>query len=121
MRQGIAFAAFAGALMMGAGAFAACPPPPAPSTHPKEHAKPRKPDPGCVDLNGLPQISEHIVAGEAAAAAPVKSALPEPVGPINPPPGTNSLTVGGLAVGLTKPDPGVRPTPTVGYKWSLDQ
>ena len=119
MKQGIAFAAFAGVLMMGAGAFAACPVPPAPSAHSKEHAKPRKPEPGCVDLNGLPQISEHIVAGEAALAAPIKSALPESPGPSNPTT-SNSLTVGGLAVGLTKPDPGVRPTPTVGYRWSLD-
>jgi hypothetical protein len=120
MRQGIAYAAFAGALLMGTGAFAACPVPAAPSTHAKEHAKPSKPVPGCVDLNGLPQISEHIVAGEPLAGAPIKSSLPEPSSPTNPTTTSNSLNVGGLAVGLTKPDPGVRPTPTVGYRWSLD-
>jgi hypothetical protein len=115
MRQRIAFAAFAGALMMGAGAFAACPVQP---THAKGHAKPPKPGPGCVDLNGLPQISEHIVATEQIAT-PIKSWAPEPAVPSSPA-ASNSLNLGGLAVGLTKPDPGVRPTPTVGYRWSLD-
>jgi hypothetical protein len=117
MRQCVAFAAFAGALMMAAGAFAACPAPPAQPTHTKDHAKLRKPEPGCVDLNGLPQISEHIVAAEPTA--PIKTWAPEPAAPGSPT-ASNSLNLGGLAVGLTKPDPGVRPTPTVGYHWSLD-
>ena len=120
MRQGIAFAAFAGAALIGTGALAACPPRQPPTDHQKAHPKPHKPGYGCFDLNDLPQISQHIIATEPglvpAKPAPSDTVTSAP----SPPPARNSLDLGGLAVGLTKPDPGVRPTPTVGYHWSLD-
>ena len=107
MGHRIAFVAFASAALLSAGALAACP---APLTHAKHHAKKPATVDGCtVNLNGVPQISEHIVATEPAAA-PVKPVLREQ--------GETFYT--GPTVGVTKPDPGVRPTPTVGYKWSLD-
>jgi len=120
MRQGIAFAVFAGVIIAATGAGAACPMPPPGPAPTKPHAKPRKPDPNCVNLSGLPQISEHIVAAEPGSLpATVKPTVTDLSAP-TPSSASNSLTVGGLAVGLTKPDPGVRPVPTVGYHWSLD-
>jgi len=107
MRHRIAFVAFASAALLSAGALAACP---APLTHAKHHAKKHLQADGCtVNLNAVPQISEHIVANEPAAA-PVKPASREQ--------GETFYT--GPTVGMTKPDPGVRPMPTVGYKWSLN-
>jgi hypothetical protein len=117
MKHRIAFAVFAGAVLASTGALAACPAPQNPPA--KEHAKAHKAAGDCVDFNGVPQISAQIVAGEPAAApakAPNDTAPADPAKPGSP----AGLTVGGLAVGLTKPDPGVKPTPTVGYHWSLD-
>jgi hypothetical protein len=115
MRQGIAFAVFAGAVLAGAGALAACPTPPLQPAPPKAQVKAHKPSTGCVDLNGLPQISAQIVAGEPLPApAPGKPSAPVAA------PSLDSLTDSGLRVGLTKPDPAVRAIPTVGYHWSLD-
>jgi hypothetical protein len=117
MKLRIAFAVFAGATLISASAFAACPAPP---THQKNHAKAsQQNNDGCVDFNGLPEISDHIIAAEPSAS-PVTTSVPVPVPTTPIAPTSNGLTVGGLAVGLTKPDPGIRPTPTVGYKWSLD-
>jgi len=121
MRQCIAFAVAAGVMLMTAGAFAACQVAPTQPAKAKQGVKPPKPDPHCIDLTGLPQISEHIVTREPGPA-PVKApgADFEPTASSNSPTATNSLSFGGLAVGLTKPDPGVRPVPTVGYHWTLD-
>jgi hypothetical protein len=120
MRQGIAFAVFAGVALIGTAAEAACAPQPTPSNQTKPHAKPPKPAENCFNLNDLPQISQHVIAAEPGLA-PVKPSSPDTSTPASsPPPTRNSIDLGGLAVGLTKPDPGVRPTPTVGYHWSLD-
>ena len=108
MGQGIAFAVVAAAILASTAAVAACPAP-----QPKDHhAKAHKPSNDCVDFDTLPQISEHIVAAEPGAA-PAKAAPVAPPLPDNP-------AYNGPTLGLSKPDPGVRPAPTVGYKWSLD-
>jgi hypothetical protein len=113
MGQRIAFAVFVGAILVTTGALAACPVQPVQPAQPKNHpAKVHKPSNDCVDFNALPQISEHIVAAEPAAT-PIKAAPAAPPDPVNP-------TYYGPTLGLSKPDPGVRPAPTVGYKWSLD-
>jgi hypothetical protein len=106
MRQPIAFAALLGAVLISTGAIAACPVQPA---NPKANAKPHKPPSGCVNLDGLPQISASVVAVEPL---PARKA-PTPYNLDNKP-------YNGPTLGLTKPDPGVKPTPTVGYRWSLD-
>ncbi|HEV2186912.1 MAG TPA: hypothetical protein VGR70_06875 [Stellaceae bacterium] len=106
MRQRIAFAVLLGAVLVSTGAFAACP---APATHPKPHQKAQKPLNGCVDLNSLPQISANIVAIEPLPAR--KPATPFDLG---------DRPYTGPSLGLTKPEPGVKPTPTFGYHWSLD-
>jgi len=91
MRAGLCAAAVA-ALMLGSGAAgAACKP---------------GPTRDCINLDLVPQITEQI-AGGTQSATPSKrtnetAAKPAYTGPI---------------VGLT---PTVRPTPTVGYRWSLD-
>lgn len=107
MQRRIAFAAYIIAALTGAGALAACPPDHA---NPKAPAAKKRPAAaGCVDLNALPQISDHIVAGERAAPT---------VKPGYTPPEPRKYE--GPMLGLTKPDPGVRPTPTVGYHWALE-
>jgi hypothetical protein len=110
MRQRIAFAVVVGAILASTGVFAACPAQPVQPKAP--HAKVHKPGNDCVDFNALPQISEHIVAAEPASA-PVKATPAVPLLPDNP-------VYNGPTLGLSKPEPGVRPAPTVGYKWSLD-
>ncbi len=106
MNRYIAFAVFLGIVLAGTGAFAACPAPP---SHPKPQAKSQKTHQGCIDLNGLPQISANIVAIEPL---PTRKAA----APINP----DDKPYNGPTLSLTKPNPGVRPAPTVGYHWSLD-
>ena len=106
MRQPIAFAVFVGVALASSGAVAMCPVQPA---HPKPHVKAQKPPTDCVDLNGLPQISANIVAIEHPPAP--KAAAPVDLG---------DKPYTGPSLGLTKPDPGVKPTPTVGFHWSLD-
>jgi hypothetical protein len=120
MRLGIAFAVFAGAVLTASAVLAACPAPPTPSVHAKPRPKPHQSADKCFDLNELPQISQHIIAAERGLT-PAKTA-PDAAPPTvaDPSPARNSLDLGGLAVGLTKPDPAVRPTPTVGYHWSLE-
>jgi hypothetical protein len=105
MQRRMAFAAYLVAALTGVGAFAACPPDP---PNPKVHPAKKRPATGCVDLNTLPQISEQIVARERAApVAKPAYAPPEP------------RKYEGPTLGLTKPEPGVMPTPTVGYHWVL--
>ncbi|MGC2414426.1 MAG: hypothetical protein WA459_17205 [Stellaceae bacterium] len=60
----------------------------------------------CVDLAIVPQISQDIVAGERIVAPPKTAPTAEP-----------QPAYTGPTVGLS---PTVRPTPTVGYRWSID-
>jgi hypothetical protein len=101
----IAFAAFIGIALAGAGAFAACPGNP-PKSHP---AKKREPADSCVNLSAVPQISATIVAAEPAPAAKT-STYSDPT----------PAHYQGPTLGMSKPDPGVRPIPTIGYHWSLE-
>jgi hypothetical protein len=57
----------------------------------------------CINLSGVPQISQQIVANDRAAPA-AKAATPE-------------TPYTGPTVGLT---PTPRKFPTVGYRWSFD-
>ena len=106
MKQHLAVAIFLSVGIVGTGALAACPAPP---NQPKPLAKAHKPTTGCIDFNGLPQISATIVGVEPL---PARKVAP----PVNP----DDKPYNGPTLSLTKPDPGVRPTPTVGYHWSLD-
>ena len=106
MRQRIAFAVLLSAVLASTGALAACP---APKTHPKPHEKAQKPLSSCLNFNDLPQISADIVAIEPLPA-------PKPATPFDL--GDKPYT--GPSLGLTKPEPGVKPTPTFGYHWSMD-
>ena len=101
-QQRIAFAVSLSAVLVSTGALAACP---APSAHAKAHKTPA----GCLDLSALPQISANIVATQPIQA-------PKAAAPVN----LDDQPYTGPKVGLTKPEPGVKPTPTVGYHWSLD-
>jgi hypothetical protein len=107
MTQPIAFAVFITTALAAAGALAACP-----AEHPKTQTHPAKPHPkadNCVDLGAVPQISSQIVERE-------------PTAPIAKTPYTlpTSAQYEGPTLGMTKPDPGVKPTPTIGYHWSLE-
>lgn len=106
MKQRIAAAVFLSVVLAGAGALAACP---APQDHPKPQAKVRKSANGCIDFNSLPQLSATIIANEPL---PARKVAP----PVNP----DDKPYNGPTLGVTKPDPGVRPIPTLGYHWSLD-
>jgi hypothetical protein len=105
LRSPIAVAVFASAALAACGAFAACLSHPAKTHAAKSHAQADT----CVDLNTVPQISAQIVGREPAAPA---------AKPAYEPPSTPALYEG-PTLGMTKPDPGVRPTPTVGYHWNL--
>lgn len=106
MNPRIAFAMFIAVALAAAGAFAACP---QEGQKPKTHAAKPRPADGCFDLNAVPQISDHIVAGEPAVRA-AKT-------PYSPP---DALRYEGPTLGLSKLEPGVKPAPTVGYHWSLE-
>lgn len=106
MKQHLAVAILLSAGLAGTGALAACPVPP---NQQKLPAKTHKPATGCIDFNGLPQISATIVGVEPLSAHKVAT-------PVNP----DDKPYNGPTLNLTKPEPGVRPTPTVGYHWSLD-
>ena len=106
MTQRIAFAVFIGLALASAGASAACP-----TQHPKTQTPPAKPHAktdNCVDFGAVPQISSQVVERE-------------PIAPVAKTPYTlpTSAPYEGPTLGMTKPDPGVRPTPTIGYHWSL--
>ena len=102
----VAFAVFASVTLAGAGsALAACPD----MQSQTQQSKKTTAAPPCLSLGAVPQISAQVVAGEPA--------------PVVKPPTYESLPVNsyeGPRLGLTKPDPGVRPVPTVGFHWSLD-
>lgn len=103
----IAFAVFMSLVLTGSAALAACPSTPAKAHTAKERAGAKN----CanhVNLGAVSAISANIVAAE-----------PAPV--VKPPTYTPPAPVAyeGPTVGMSKPDPGVRPVPTVGYKWSL--
>jgi hypothetical protein len=104
MLRCIPFAVFLSAALFSVGAVAACPSPAKDKTHP---AKPSKAAEKCIDLSAVPAISENIVAAEPAAPPPKNPA--ENAG--TPAPYT------GPTIGMASP--GVKPAPTVGYKWSL--
>lgn len=106
----IAFAVLIGTFLLAGNAIAACPNDPPVKGQPKApSAKSRVVASNCVDLNTVSQISANIVATEPAPA--VKR--PTYVEPASKP-------YEGPTLGMTKPDPGVRATPTVGYHWSLE-
>ncbi len=85
-------AAIAAAFVLAAGAAgAACPP---------RHTG------NCVNLDGVPQISQRIVAGEHIAVAP-KTA----------PQAQSEPGYTGPTVGISDK---VRRAPTIGYRWSID-
>jgi len=72
-------------------------------------AKKHPPADNCLNLTAVPQISAGVVAAEPAPA--VKQ------------PGYTAPTESpyqGPTLGMSKPDPGVKPIPTVGYHWSLE-
>ena len=104
----IAVAVTAALTLTAPGVLAACPPL---SVKPSSYAKPpptktRADD--CVDLNGVAQIGAGIVAAEPAPSKKTGYAPP------------SEKPYEGPTLGLTKPEPGVRPAPTVGYHWNLE-
>ena len=101
----VAFAVLATVTLVGADvATAACP-----DIQPKKHQSKKQPPSGnCFNLNAVPQISAGVVAAEP---------LPPHKAPTYSDP--TPAAYEGPTLGLTKPDPGVRAVPTVGYKWSL--
>jgi hypothetical protein len=111
MVRRIAFAVLISVALAGAGgALAACPPnnpKTAKHHHPKTRPTPA-PD-GCVNLNTVPQISENIVATERTPQATKPGYTPPP-----------ETKYEGPTLGLSKPDPAVKPIPTVGYHWALE-
>jgi len=102
----IALAVFISALLTGAGsAIAACP-----DTQPQnQQAKKLAANTPCLSLGAVPQISAQVVAGEPAPVVKPRTYEAPPVQPYE-----------GPRLGLTKPEPGVRPVPTVGFHWTLD-
>jgi hypothetical protein len=112
----IAIAVFLGLSLAAGGVQAACPrdqgKPVAAKPSTENTAKQRTGTANCVDFGAVPQISAHIVAAEVAGQ-PVPAKTPAYTPPVPTP-------YQGPTIGLTKPEPGVRPAPTVGYHWSLD-
>jgi hypothetical protein len=95
MRAGLSAAIVAASVLTGSTAWSAC--------LPSQSNK-------CIDLGAVPQISQQIVAGEPAAAAP--KTPPEAV----PAPAYSGPTFGPTTGAGTA----IRRAPTVGYRWSLD-
>lgn len=103
----IVFAVFVSVVLAGSAALAVCP-----STQKPQTAKTHAQAGNCVNrvnLGAVSAISANIVNAEPAPAVKAPSyslpAKPDYEGP---------------TVNLTKPQPGVRPVPTVGYHWSLE-
>lgn len=96
MRAGISAVIVAVSLLGIDAAWSACPPGQPRPGQPRE----------CVDLNLVPQVTQQVVAGEQIATpakgAPAAATPPAYTGP---------------TVGLSRT---VRPTPMVGYRWSID-
>jgi hypothetical protein len=102
----VAFAVFIGAAMAaGGGAWAACPDVQPQSQPAKKSAK----NAPCVSLSAVPQISAGVVAAEPA---PVRKPTTYEA------PSTTRYE--GPTLGLTKPEPGVKPVPTVGFHMNLE-
>jgi len=102
----IAFAVFACIALADAGmAFADCRTAPV-TGHP---SKKQVQSAGCVNLSGVSEITAGVVAAEPAPAVNRQGYSPPTQGGYE-----------GPTLGLTKPDPGVRPVPTVGYHWRLE-
>ncbi|HXC30398.1 MAG TPA: hypothetical protein VNV38_20760 [Stellaceae bacterium] len=103
----IVFAVFVSSVLVGSAALAACP-----STQKPQTAKARAQAANCanhVNLGAVSAISSNIVNSEPAPAAKAPSyTLPAKADDEGP------------TVNLSKPQPGVRPVPTVGYHWSLE-
>jgi hypothetical protein len=106
MVQRVSIVVVIGTMIASASAFGGCPSPPIKA---KTHAaKVRTPANDCVDFGMVPQVSQQIVASEHIATPAKPSPDREPA---NQP--YTGPTVGTAAAG-------VRPAPTIGYKWSLD-
>jgi hypothetical protein len=104
----VAFAVLISVVLAHSGAIAACPS--ASSNPPKNHpTKARAQTDNCVNLSAVPQISANVVAAEPRPTPKTPSYV-EPT----------SAPYEGPTLGMAKPDPGVRPVPTVGYHWSLE-
>jgi hypothetical protein len=102
----IAFAVWMSTILFAGMAQAACVVN-SPNTH-AHQAKKATPADNCLNLMGVPQISAGVVAAEPAPPVKAPSYTPPSASPYE-----------GPTLGMTKPDPGVRATPTVGYHWSL--
>lgn len=104
----IAFAVFVTLMLASAGALAGCP-----STAAKaDTAKARAHKGACanrVNLGAVGAISANVIAAEPAPVVKRPAYSDTKPGPYE-----------GPTLGLAKPEPGVRPVPTVGYKWSLE-
>lgn len=104
----IAFAVFVGLVLAGSASLAACPPVTAKPLTAKERLQAKR----CADrvnLGAVPAISAGVVAAEPAPVV-------KPPTYVDQKPGAYE----GPTIGMSKPDPGVRAVPTVGYKWSLE-
>jgi hypothetical protein len=99
MRAGVSAAIVAASIVAGSTAWSACPQGQSPS---QSHSQSRN----CVNLDGVPQISQQIVAGEHIPTPPKTNPVAE---------ATPGYT--GPAVGVSKM---LRRAPTVGYRWAID-
>jgi hypothetical protein len=95
MRAGVLATIVAASILVGSPAWPACP-------QGQSDSQSRN----CVNLDGVPQISQQIVAGEHIAAPP-KTARP----------GEANAAYTGPAVGVSKM---LRRAPMVGYHWAID-
>ena len=95
MRAGVSAAIVAASLLAGSPAWSACPSGQSPSQ-----------SRNCVNLDGVPQISQQIVADERIATAPKTAPAAEP-----------APAYTGPSLGVSKM---LRRAPTVGYRWAID-
>jgi hypothetical protein len=102
----LAFAVFLSTMLAGGAASASCPNDSKPKAH---QAQLRQHADNCVDLNAVSQISADVVAAEPTPIVKTPT-YTEPT----------SAKYEGPTLGMSKPDPGVKPVPTVGYHWSLE-
>jgi hypothetical protein len=103
----IAFAVFLGAALIGSTAQAACSVS-SPKTNTYQSQK-LPPADNCLNLTVVPQISAGVVAAEPAPAVKTPTYTLPTESPYQ-----------GPTLGMSKPDPGVKPVPTVGFHWSLE-
>lgn len=104
----VGFVVFVSLVLIGSAALAACPPSTAKALTAKQRAEATR----CanrVNLGAVPAISANVVAGEPAPAVAAPTYTDRKPGPYE-----------GPTLGMSKPDPGVRAVPTVGYHWSLE-